>query len=328
MIKNDSQAPSCTCPSGDGSLRHPCPAHPAVDQEDVAAKLTFINGRPAMCGCQVEYSDGGGEYSDVIYVTLCAKHSGSAILDLVGAFDEAPVEDITPSTIAQYRDARTAKVRANREITLLSFAYNMAREWGITSMENPCRGVKKNKEQPRDVYVTDEVWKALYEKAPDDLRVTMDLAYLTGQRPADVRKLRKNDVSGDYLLVGQNKTSRKLRIRLRRADGQMTQLGHLVESIASDSPALVTNEKGQPMTEKMLRTRFDTARKAAADEAIKAGDQDLAREIMQFQFRDIRPKAASDIESLADASDLLGHTTQEITKRVYRRIGKAVNPVR
>ncbi|EKA7888838.1 hypothetical protein [Pseudomonas aeruginosa] len=32
MIKNDSQAPSCTCPSGDGSLRHPCPAHPAVEQ--------------------------------------------------------------------------------------------------------------------------------------------------------------------------------------------------------------------------------------------------------------------------------------------------------
>ncbi|MCZ4136017.1 integrase, partial [Escherichia coli] len=27
-------------------------------------------------------------------------------------------------------------------------------------------------------------------------------------------------------------------------------------------------------------------------------------------------------------SDLLGHPTQEITKRVYRRIGKAVNPVR
>ncbi|MEN1450506.1 tyrosine-type recombinase/integrase, partial [Pseudomonas aeruginosa] len=145
------------------------------------------------------------------------KEYSKMIRQLLGAFDEAPVEDITPSTIAQYRDARTAKVRANREITLLSFAYNMAREWGITSMENPCRGVKKNKEQPRDVYVTDEVWKALYEKAPDDLRVTMDLAYLTGQRPADVRKLRKSDVSGDYLLVGQNKTSRKLRIRLRRA---------------------------------------------------------------------------------------------------------------
>ncbi|MFU3318474.1 hypothetical protein ACM7LY_34500, partial [Pseudomonas aeruginosa] len=71
----------CTCPSGDGSLRHPCPAHPAsVELAGAAAKLTFINGRPAMCGCQVEYSSGGGEYSDVIDVTLCAKHSGSAIL--------------------------------------------------------------------------------------------------------------------------------------------------------------------------------------------------------------------------------------------------------
>ncbi|HBO0937060.1 TPA: hypothetical protein L4E40_000537 [Pseudomonas aeruginosa] len=78
------KANECTCPSGDGSLRHPCPAHPAsVELAGVAAELTFINGRPAMCGCQVEYSSGGGEYSDVIYVTLCAKHSGSAILDLM-----------------------------------------------------------------------------------------------------------------------------------------------------------------------------------------------------------------------------------------------------
>ncbi|MFG8861581.1 hypothetical protein ACEPU5_21370 [Pseudomonas aeruginosa] len=78
------KANECTCPSGDGSLRHPCPAHPeSVELAGVTANLTFINGRPAMCGCQVEYSSGGGEYSDVIYVTLCAKHSGSAILDLV-----------------------------------------------------------------------------------------------------------------------------------------------------------------------------------------------------------------------------------------------------
>ncbi|MGV5268851.1 hypothetical protein ACV4W4_35705, partial [Pseudomonas aeruginosa] len=105
-----SQAPSCTCPSGDGSLRHPCPAHPAVDQEDVAAKLTFINGRPAMCGCQVEYSDGGGEYSDVIYVTLCAKHSGSAILDLVATNRIA----LTPEYEGQWH----ADLYLDREIPL------------------------------------------------------------------------------------------------------------------------------------------------------------------------------------------------------------------
>ncbi|MEV2025715.1 hypothetical protein ABZR41_15280 [Pseudomonas aeruginosa] len=39
MIKNDSQGPSCTCPSGDGSLVHPCPAHPAQTQPSPAPTL-------------------------------------------------------------------------------------------------------------------------------------------------------------------------------------------------------------------------------------------------------------------------------------------------
>ncbi|AEX55918.1 hypothetical protein PMG1_00047 [Pseudomonas phage PMG1] len=101
----------CTCPSGNGSLRHPCPAHPeSVELTGVAAKLTFINGRPAMCGCQVEYSSGGGEYSDVIYVTLCAKHSGSAILDLVATNRIA----LTPEYEGQWH----ADLYLDREIPL------------------------------------------------------------------------------------------------------------------------------------------------------------------------------------------------------------------
>lgn len=82
----------------------------SVEQADVAAKLTFINGRPAMCGCQVEYSDGGGEYSDVIYVTLCAKHSGSAILDLVATNRIA----LTPEYEGQWH----ADLYLDREIPL------------------------------------------------------------------------------------------------------------------------------------------------------------------------------------------------------------------
>lgn len=105
------KANECTCPSGDGSLRHPCPAHPAsVELSGVAANLTFINGRPAMCGCQVEYSSGGGEYSDVIYVTLCAKHSGSAILDLVATNRIA----LTPEYEGQWH----ADLYLDREIPL------------------------------------------------------------------------------------------------------------------------------------------------------------------------------------------------------------------
>lgn len=52
---------------------------------------------------------------------------------------------MTPQIIAQYRDSRTAKVRANQEISLLSHIYNIAREWGVGE-NNPAAGVRKNKE--------------------------------------------------------------------------------------------------------------------------------------------------------------------------------------
>ena len=249
------------------------------------------------------------------------------LVHLFRAFDSAPLDAITPQIIAQYRDARTAPVRANREIALLSHAFNMAREWGLYSKENPTRGVRRNKEEPRDVYVTDEVWQAVYQESPRDLRLAMDLAYLTGQRPADVRTMRWSDVNDDFLMVGQGKTGKKLRIRLH-IDGLRTGLGRLLDQLDRSRPHLVTSERGDRFTVSMLRLRFEPARKRAAEKAIANKDPDLAAAIMQFQFRDIRPKAASEIVSLEDASDLLGHTTQGMTQRVYRRVGKVVNPVK
>ncbi|MNO48168.1 hypothetical protein D3C76_385000 [compost metagenome] len=142
-----------------------------------------------------------------------------ALKQLRSAFASAPINAITPHIIAQYRDARTAKVRANRELALLSHIYNMAREWGITTIDNPVTGVRKNKEKPRDFYATPEIWDAVYAKASSELRDAMDLAYLTGQRPADVLSMRAADLVGDYLQVAQGKTSKKLRIRLFGENG-------------------------------------------------------------------------------------------------------------
>lgn len=53
----------------------------------------------------------------------------------------------------------------------------------------------------------------------------------------------------------------------------------------------------------------------------------LANSIRQFQFKDIRPKVASEIE-LIHASRLLGHSTEEMTKKVYRRVGEIVKPTK
>lgn len=76
--------------------------------------------------------------------------------------------------------------------------------------------------------------------------------------------------------------------------------------------------------------RLPCARRAAKIRmrAKKADKANLAERIEAFQFRDIRPKAASDITSLEDASKLLGHTHKQITQKVYRRVGEVVKPTK
>lgn len=245
-------------------------------------------------------------------------------------FDSAPIDAITPAMIAQYRDSRSAKTRANREIALLSHVFNTAREWGLTTQQNPCLGVRKNKEKPRDYYANEAVWRAVYEEAPAELKDAMDLAYLTGQRPADVLSMRKDDLEGAYLLVSQGKTGKRLRIILE-VNGVNNSLGTLLERIKLRnrehlSPFFILSASGKRLSWEMLRNRWQEARESARLKAISEKQPELANRIAQFQFRDIRPKAASEITDLGDASLLLGHSKEGITERVYRRIGAIAKP--
>jgi integrase len=249
------------------------------------------------------------------------------------AFESAPIESITPQVVAQYRDARTAKVRANREIALLSHAFTIAREWGLTDKANPCFGVRRNKEKPRDYYAGKTVWNAVYAEAVQELKDAMDLAYLTGQRPADVLRVATTDLNSGFLAVKQGKTNKKLRLRLE-CEGVQSALSTLLNDLLErrslngiKTSKLITNASGLRMSLQMLRNRWDEAREKAAIKAGTDGDSDLAVLIRQFQFKDIRPKAASEIE-LSHASRLLGHSSEEMTKKVYRRVGEIVDPTK
>lgn len=232
----------------------------------------------------------------------------------------------SPRSNAQYCDRRGAKapVRANRELALLSHVWNLAREWGYTAKENPVKGVRKNKETPRDFYADDAVYFAVYAAASQEVKDAMDLSYYTGQRPADVLKMRIIDVQDGALEVRQNKTGKKLRILL---DG--TELGKVIDRIRTSrgkvqSWYLLATSDGKALNPWTLRKRFDEARTMATETA----DEALAERIRKFQYRDIRPKAASEIGDLTAASKLLGHTEQEITRKVYIRVGETVKPTK
>ena len=119
-----------------------------------------------------------------------------------------------PTRARKYLGRRTKKVTANREVAVFSTIFNRGREWGYTSAANPCQGVHRNRELGRDKYVTDAEYRALYEKADPVLRDAMDLAYYTGQRVADVLKMKRADIHEGALWVRQAKTKAKLRIAI------------------------------------------------------------------------------------------------------------------
>jgi integrase len=170
-------------------------------------------------------------------------------------------------------------------------------------------------------------------EASEELKDAMDLAYLTGQRPADILKMKETDIQNGALEVLQNKTRKKLRILLHDETGSRTQLGLTLDRIRGRSRKicsfyLVATELGTPLTSVMLRIRFEKARDMAVKDILAQDNEALAKRIQQFQFRDIRPKAASEIGDIGAASKLLGHSERVITKKVYLRVGETVRPTK
>jgi integrase len=244
---------------------------------------------------------------------------------LMEFFDDppAPLESIRPVDVRQYLTYRkSAPVRANREKALLSAMWNFARDVGYTALANPCAGIKGNREAGRDVYVEDELYKLVYDKAEVGLQDAMDLAYLTGQRVTDMRLMDERDVRSGQIWVKQGKTETKRRIEI------IGELKGVIDRIMSRkaghkvrSTRLIVTEDGTPMSAAMLRGRFDLAREAAGV------DKKL------FQLRDLRAKAGTDkAESSGDimkARDQLGHTTVGMTEQYIReRKGKKVTPTK
>ncbi len=89
----------------------------------------------------------------------------------------------------------------------------------------------------------------------------MDLNYLTGQRPADVLKMRLSDIKDGALEVTQNKT-KKLRILIE------DELSNTLDRIKSrnrkvSSLFLIATPYGTALNQSTLRIRFDNARNIA-----------------------------------------------------------------
>ncbi len=181
---------------------------------------------------------------------------------------------------------------------------------GYTVLQDPCQEVKGFKETGRSRYITDAEFDQVKAQAHFTVIDAMDLALLTGQRPADVLKLKWADIRDGALWIVQNKTGARLGVEV---------IGELAAVIAriGDRPRkaisawLIQDENGQPLSSFSLRSRFDKARTLAK---------------VDFQFRDIRAKAATDTGDLAHSQALLGHKNREMTEHYVVGPAKPLQP--
>ena len=172
--------------------------------------------------------------------------------------------------------------------------------------------MKGFKEIGRSRYITDAEFNQVKAHAHFTVIDAMDLALLTGQRPADVIKLKRTDIRDGALWIVQNKTGQRLGVEITG------QLAAVIAKI-NDQPNraisayLIQDKNGQPLSQFALRSRFNKARKLAK---------------VDFQFQDIRTKTATDTGDLAHSQTLLGHKNRSMTNHYAKsRVGERVKPL-
>jgi integrase len=129
----------------------------------------------------------------------------TAILPMLGARE---IEEITMDVAEGMHVFVPGKVQANRALALLSAILGYAVERRLLA-HNPCRGVHRNKEKPREFFYTAEQTRALLAAAAssDDIRhkyIAVEL--LTGCRPGELLEASPDWRHGAVLRTPDGKT--------------------------------------------------------------------------------------------------------------------------
>lgn len=296
----------------------------ALGSDYVAALRKYVElaGSTTTVAALVTFGDVAKRYQIEVIPTKAARTQRDYLTfleRLLAVFGDAPLADVEPVHIRQYLDRRRGSpVRANREVALFSAIWNFSRQIGATDRANPVAGVTKFLERPRWIYIDATQREAILAVAPAPLADAIELAYLTGQRPSDVLRMRESDIRDGCLEVEQAKTKAKLRIEVTgRLAEVLERVRERKKAHRVVDTALVVGLHGRAVSQHYIRSLWVKARDAAGLDK-------------SLQFRDLRAAAASDVDearSIRDAQSLLGHTTIRMTEAYARsRRGKKVRP--
>ena len=225
------------------------------------------------------------------------KEYASAIEKLTGApvgndrFGSVRLDQVDKRSIRSYLDTYPSPVAANRHIAVLKSAWN----WVLERHEipdNPCIGVKLNREAPRERYVTDDEYQGAMDLAPPPIQQMMELAYLLRARLSEVQNLKVSDVSDTHVRL----------IRLKGSEGELTMLSERLR-------AAVGNVRGDPyVVHRYSESAFRSAWRRLQASMRKAG-------IEPFAFHDLKAKGVSDHNT-----NHSGHRSPTMRKTYVRKL--------
>lgn len=235
---------------------------------------------------------------------------------LESAFGQFRPDQVETTDVYRYLDHRgqTAPVAANREISLLGHVFQKAIRWGECKT-NPCSGIEKHDESPRDRYVEHWELDAWCKRARPVVALVSELAYLTGLRRADLLAMTRSQFREDGILVKSAKTGRRGLI------GWTPDLRRVIDELAripkNPSIYVVATRTGQPYSGSGFNTLWKRDMAAAlADEECPLTER--------FRLHDLRAKHATDAKAQGlNPTDNLLHD-REATTAAYLRSKEAV----
>lgn len=234
-------------------------------------------------------------------------------------FGEMFPEDVEPKHIYSFMRMRNAPVRANRDVAVLSNIMNQAVKMGLINT-NPCKQVRRNVENPRTREVLDSEIVAFLPHCPPWLQAYVRLKLLTGLRQGDMLNIRLDQLRDDGLFVQTGKREKRLLFNwtdtLHAAVDTIRALRHRVTSLY-----LINSERDGT---KLSASGFKSAWARAMAKAIAAGSLTET-----FAENDLRSKVATEARDLGqNATAMLGHSSDAVTKRHYERGTRKVEPLR
>lgn len=241
-------------------------------------------------------------------------------------FGEMLPSDIKPSHVTAYLDLGVKMLRpkrANKERATLSccLSWMLRTDQGGLAV-NPCMrasGVRRNPEAPRDRYVTDEEYWGVYDHAPLQVKLMMELTYRTLQRPeVDIPSWTQNNIKrkgdGRVLRFEQSKTGQKMDI------GIVGVLDELLSRAMGPMPVLhqplIHTRKGEAFTYGGISSMLKRAQ-------IKARAKvPVLKNMPSFGFRDLKGKGATDMwqsgVEIERIQHLCGHKSKSTTEKYIK----------